>query len=265
MSNHALPGRLPHTDEPAPGTSPHLDPVPVMAGSQLRERIIAAATRLLHEDGADAVTTRAVASAAGVQAPAIYRLFGDKDGLLQAVAQQVFATYVAGKAAGGQTNDPVADLHVGWNTHVGFGLANPALYAILSTSRHGTPSPAAITGIEMLRRRVERVAVAGRLRVPVHRAALMIHAAAAGTVIALLAMPTEDRDPGLGDAVYDAVMRSVFTDHDADPGEDAAYNAAITLHSSLPALTGLTNAERTMMAEWLERIITRDEGTDATS
>jgi AcrR family transcriptional regulator len=230
--------------------------------NQLRERIIAAATGLLQQGGADAVTTRAVAAKASVQAPTIYRLFGDKDGLMEAVAQNVFATYVAGKAASSQTEDPVADLRVGWNTHMGFGLANPALFALLSTARHGTPSPAAVTGFEILHSRVERVAAAGRLRVPVHRAVEMIHAAGIGTVLALLAMSPEDRDPGLGDAVYNALIRSIITDHAAEVDDDAVTNAAITLHSNLPALTGLTNAERTLMAEWLKRIINRDRGTD---
>lgn len=230
--------------------------------NQLRERIIAAATGLLQQGGADAVTTRAVAAKASVQAPTIYRLFGDKDGLMEAVAQNVFATYVAGKAASSQTEDPVADLRVGWNTHMGFGLANPALFALLSTAWHGTPSPAAVTGFEILHSRVERVAAAGRLHVPVHRAVEMIHAASIGTVLALLAMSPEDRDPGLGDAVYDALIRSIITDHAARVDDDAVTNAAITLHSNLPALTGLTKAERTLMAEWLERIITRDGGTD---
>ncbi|HLR84941.1 MAG TPA: helix-turn-helix domain-containing protein, partial [Nocardioidaceae bacterium] len=44
---------------------------------QTRQRVIEAAIELLARDGRDAVTTRAVADAAGVQAPAIYRLFGD--------------------------------------------------------------------------------------------------------------------------------------------------------------------------------------------
>lgn len=228
------------------------------ARNQIRERIVAAATRLLQEGGVDAVTTRAVAAEAGVQPPTIYRLFGDKDGLLDAVARHVFATYVADKAASGQTEDPVADLRAGWNTHMGFGLANPALFGLLSTARHGTLSPAAVAGKEILRGRVERVATAGRLRLPVLRAVEMIHAAGTGTVLALLAMSPEDRDPGLGDAVYDAVMRSIITDHVAPPDDDAANDAAITLHSNLPELTVLTSAERTLMAEWLTRIINHD-------
>ena len=225
---------------------------------QIRERIVAAGTRLLQEHGADAVTTRAVAAEAGVQAPAIYRLFGDKDGLLRAVGQQVFATYVAGKATGEQTGDPVADLRDGWNTHLGFGLANPALFAVVSTGRPGAPSPAAVAGIEILRRRVERIAAAGRLRVPVRRAVEMIHAAGTGTVLALLAMAPEDRDAGLGDAIYDSLMRTILTDDAARPDDDATTAAAITLQSTLPGLTELTDAERTLMAEWLQRVIDRD-------
>lgn len=235
------------------------------ARDQVGERIVAAATELLHQEGAEAVTTRAVADRAGVQPPTIYRLFGDKDGLLVAVAQRLFAEYVAGKAASGQTDDPVADLRRGWDTHLAFALANPALFALLSTARHGAASPAALTGIEILHGRVERIAAAGRLGVPVPRAVEMIHAAGLGTILALLAKSPEDRDPGLGDAVYDTLMRSILADYAAGPDDDATTSAAITLHSNLPALTGLTNAERTMMAEWLKRIIDRDRDTNAHS
>jgi len=61
----------------------------------MRARIIDAAARLLQEQGPTAVTTHGVAQAAGVQAPAIYRLFGDKNGLPEAVAEHVMATYVS--------------------------------------------------------------------------------------------------------------------------------------------------------------------------
>ena len=39
-----------------------------------------------------------MAEAAGVQPPTLYRLFGDKDGLIDAVAEHVMATYVAAKS-----------------------------------------------------------------------------------------------------------------------------------------------------------------------
>jgi len=90
-----------------------------------RERIVETAAELLARGGREAVTTRAVATAAGVQPPTIYRLFGDKVGLLDAVTEHGFRAYLADK--GVASADPVADLRSGWDLHVGFGLANPAV------------------------------------------------------------------------------------------------------------------------------------------
>src|SRR3954447_461797 len=103
-----------------------------------RSAIIDAAARLLGEQGAAALTTRGVAEAAGVQAPTIYRLFGDKDGLIDAVAEHVMATYVAEKTAVADAEaraegDPVVDLRSAWQMHVEFGLANAQLYVLLNT------------------------------------------------------------------------------------------------------------------------------------
>jgi AcrR family transcriptional regulator len=115
---------------------------------EVRLGIVTAASRLLREEGANAVTTRAVAQAAGVQAPTIYRLFGDKNGLIDAVAEHVMATYVAAKSAVVQAaeGDPVADLRFGWRVHIEFGLANPELYALIAGRGTGGPSPRTATG-----------------------------------------------------------------------------------------------------------------------
>jgi AcrR family transcriptional regulator len=126
---------------------------------ETRENLVEVAARLLSEQGAAAVTTRAVALAAGVQAPAIYRLFGDKDGLLDAVAEHVLAGYVAGKALAADTDDPIADLRAAWDTHVGFGLANRALLRLPADPGRGGRSAASAAGVEVLRNRVRRVAV----------------------------------------------------------------------------------------------------------
>src|SRR3954464_3555278 len=103
--------------------------------SDTRSRIVDVAARLLQEGGPAAVTTRSVALAAGVQAPAIYRLFGDKDGLLDAVAEQGFASYVAQKPPVDTDDDPVEGLRAGWNLHVGFGVANAALFRLMHTAK----------------------------------------------------------------------------------------------------------------------------------
>ncbi|MFC4120420.1 TetR/AcrR family transcriptional regulator [Nonomuraea zeae] len=223
---------------------------------ETRANLVKVAARLLHEQGPAAVTTRAVAQAAGVQAPTIYRLFGDKDGLLDAVAEHVLAAYVAGKASAADDGDPVADLRAGWDTHIGFGLANAALFGLLTDPGRGGRSPATAAGLEVLRARVHRVAATGRLRVTERRAVELIHAAGTGVVLTLLATPPEDQDPGLADAMYDAVMRAVLIDAPPSvpaPGDDGTTAAAVAFRTVVPKLPALTDAERGLMSEWLER------------
>ena len=206
-----------------------------------------------------AVTTRGVAQAAGVQAPTIYRLFGDKDGLLDAVAEHVMATYVAAKSAIAESSsavgaDPVADLRAGWETHIDFGLANPALFRLLHDPGRATPSPAATTGLEVLRSRVHRVAEAGRLRVGERRAVELIHAAGTGTVLALLANPPDRRDLQLADAMYEAVTGAILTQVPTTERTDP-ISTAVAFRALAPRLPVLSEAERAVMSEWLDRAI----------
>ena len=209
----------------------------VKSRSETRAHIVEIAARLLDGEGAAALTIRAVAQAAGLQAPALYRFFEDKDALLDAVAEHVFTTYVAGKAVD-EDGDPVADLRAGWDAHIGFGLANAALFGLLVTP--GRPSPAGEAGLAVLRARVHRIAEAGRLRIPEPLAAELVHAAGTGAVLTLLARPPADRDLGLAEAMYEAVLARILTDAPAPP--DAS-----------PDLSKLTGAERALLAEWLDR------------
>jgi hypothetical protein len=155
------------------------------------------------------------------------------------------------------SDDPLADLRPAWQVHVEFGLSNPELYTLLSTRGPGHPSPATDVGIEVLRRRVRRLAAAGLLRVPEEGAVLTIHAAGTGTVLALLlGMPERRRDLGLSDAMFEAVTASILVTAPANP--DATVDSvAIALAALLPELPRPTDAERTLMAEWLARSLGR--------
>lgn len=219
----------------------------------VRLRLIRVASSLLADKGTAAVTTRAVAQAAGMQAPAIYRLFGDKDGLLEAVAEHVMDGYVAEKSAHVAATEtaPVEDLRAGWVSHVEFGLANPALFRFLHDPERA-PSPATEAGLEVLRTRVRRVAAAGRLRVSEARAVAMVHAAGTGAVTTLLAVPAADRDPGLADALWDAVSRAILTD--AAPVEEGSARA-VAFRATAAELPGLSDAEKSLLEEWLQRSI----------
>ena len=219
---------------------------------ETRTNLVEVAARLLREQGAAAITTRGVAQAAGLQAPTIYRLFGDKEGLLDAVAEYVLASYVADKALVEDSGDPVADLRAGWETHVGFGLANPALFSLLTDPGRGPRSRARAAGAEVLGARVHRVAAIGRLRVTERRAVELIRAAGTGAVLTLLSMPPEDRDPGLADAIYDAVIQLILTDMPAF-ADDKTTSAAVAFLTVVPHLPMLSEAERGLLAEWLDR------------
>ncbi len=227
--------------------------------SDTRSRIVDVAARLLQEGGPAAVTTRGVAEAAGVQAPAIYRLFGDKDGLLDAVAEHVIATQVSSKAAVVQAAsvggvDPLDDLRSGWEAQIAFGVANPGLFRLLSDPERVVNSPAAQAGRRVLESRVHRVAAAGRLRVSERRAVDVIQAAGIGTILTLLSTPVEQRDPGLADTVFEAVLAQVLTDA-PQPEQLGPMAIAVAFRAIAPGFDVLSDGEQRLLAEWLDRIV----------
>lgn len=216
-----------------------------------------AAARLLAEGGREAVSTRAVAAAAGVQAPTIYRQFGDMRGLLDEVASFGFSVYLRDKTTRERAEDPVEDLRRGWDLHVGFGLANPAFYTLM----YGDPRPraeptAALEAAEILRDLVRRVAEAGRLRVGEERAAQMIHAAGMGVVLSLIAAEPGDRDLALSEATREVILAAVTTDAapDTETGRDLASSRAVALKAVLPETAAFTPPERALLSDWLDRL-----------
>ncbi|MET7637284.1 TetR/AcrR family transcriptional regulator [Streptomyces sp. NPDC005438] len=236
---------MPETHTPPATRGEHPDP---------RTRIIAAATELLAHHGPEGVTTRAVAAAAGVQAPAIYRLFGDKGGLLDAVAEHGLTVYLSDRRTQHPDPDPVEDLRLGWDTHIEFGLAHPALYSLMyGHPRPGVHSPAEEAAEAHLARRVHRLAASGHLRVNERLATDLVRASGRGTVLTLLAMPEEERDQGLAESAREAMINAITTE--APAWEDPSpASAATALRATLPEATALTPNERGLLAEWLDRL-----------
>ncbi|GAA5177308.1 TetR/AcrR family transcriptional regulator [Rugosimonospora acidiphila] len=195
-----------------------------------RQRILDAAASLLAESGSEALSTRAVAAAANIQAPTLYRIFGDKQGLIEAVTAYGFERYLADKQAQAPTGDPVEDLRRGWDLHVEFALTHPDFYALMYGSvrpGHQPAVPREATGL--LVAMLERVAHAGRLRVPVATAAQMTGAASVGVALALIARPEQERDPALSARVREAMLDAILTDpHPARDGAGPARDGADT-------------------------------------
>jgi AcrR family transcriptional regulator len=226
-----------------------------MTPATTRSRIVDAASALLREGGREAVSTRAVSALAGVQAPAIYRIFKDKKGLLDAVASEGFESYLRSKNAMRTSDDPVEDLRRGWDLHVGFGVSQPAFYTLIyGEPRPGEESPAAAEAARVLAGQVRRIAAAGRLRTTEERAARLIHAAGSGVVFTLIALPPTQRDPELSTLARESVIATVTTEKPPAGVDDGVAGNATMLRAALPGLSALTDGERGLLGELLDRI-----------
>jgi AcrR family transcriptional regulator len=226
-----------------------------------RTRILEAATKLLAESPSGDVSTRAVCEAAGVAAPALYRLFGDKEGLLSAVVDNAFEKYLAVKRAATPSEDPVRDLRDGWDSHVAFARANPSSYRLMHSPVVGTPPPAAAEAYRLLTEVLERCAAAGRLKVSTELAGQMIMTANVGVALLTISQPDIYKDQQLSRRVRDAVHAAVLaeprasehpgTDDQAEMNRTAAGLAALLRRS--PA-ESLSPGEATLLQEWLARL-----------
>jgi AcrR family transcriptional regulator len=224
-----------------------------------RRLILEVAAGLLERDGARAVSTRSVAAAAGIRAASLYQLFGDKDGLLAALAVHAFDLYLAGKHSLVPTDDPVADMRRGWDIHVDFGLRHPALYLLMyGTDRPGRRPPAADEAHELLLKFFDRVAAAGRLRVPPVLAAQLCLAAVTGVTLSLIGTPVDGRDPEVATRMRDTLIASFTTDPPSAPDAHGLAARALALDAALkvadePVLP-LRPTETALLRDWLDRL-----------
>jgi hypothetical protein len=87
----------------------------------------------------------------------------------------------------------------------------------------------------------------------------LIEAAAIGTIQTLLATSPDDRDPGIATSMCDAVLGQILTNAPTRASADSDTIAtAITLRAIAPRLDALTQTERRMLIEWLDRVIDHD-------
>lgn len=220
-----------------------------------RSVILDRAVELLSVSETGDVSTRAVCEAAGVGQPVLYRMFGDKDGLLAAVADRVWEQYLAPKRAAAVSDDPVRDLRDGWDNHVAFALANPHAYRLVFASSLSSRPAAAGEAMTLLRGVLERVAAQGRLRLEVGEAARIVMAANSGIALSLILRPGQYPDLSASTQMREATLRAILTEDVPDAGQ-AQRVAATTLLAGLTDAAVFTSAEAALLAEWLERIRT---------
>ncbi|MGI6877449.1 TetR/AcrR family transcriptional regulator [Microbacterium sp. gxy059] len=221
------------------------------AGSDTRERLIAAAADLIAAAPGEDFSLRAVCDAVGVKMPTLYHFFGSKQGLIDAVIEHGFDLYLGQKATMESSGDPVQDIRAGWDAHVSFGLSNPGFYSLMYGNVRPGYSPAAQSRpSEILRGLAARAAAQGRLVVPPDQAAAHVLVTNIGVTLRqiILAQP----DPTLSAAVREGTIAAI-TGTDARPANSLA--TAIEVAASQPEVLGQTQTQ--LLIEWLTKLATQ--------
>jgi AcrR family transcriptional regulator len=222
--------------------------------------MLEAAEELLNASPDRDIATRAVCEAVGVGAPVLYRLFGDKNGLLSALVDYGFDRYLATKRGAAPSADPVVDLRNGWDTHVEFAKAHPAVYRLMFSPSFTTVPSAAQEAMRLLREVLDRCAAAGALRVGTDEAAQMIMSANIGVALNLVTQPENYPAPELSRQVRDAVHAAVLVPGgggaaQADGDEGSLVVAALQLAAILRNRpTELGDPETALLLHWLDTL-----------
>jgi AcrR family transcriptional regulator len=180
-----------------------------------RETLVAAALKVLEQEGEAQFSTRAVCAIANVTAPTLYHHFGNADGLLSAAMTEAFAQFLQSKKAAVQSPDPETALRQGWDNFVRFAAARPRLYAaMMGRVLKGGHIPAAEQGFAQLKGSIEAIAAESRLDVTVEAAVDLVWASA--TAAALLHLTAQLRkttrpDPTVIDSLRDQAMQALLT------------------------------------------------------
>lgn len=221
-----------------------------------RQLILDSTALLLERVGAEAMSIRDVCQAAGVTTPTVYHHFGDKRGLLGAVAAEGFERYLSAKRSRTPAADPLEDMRAAWDNHIGFGLDHPAFYRLMYGIPDTEESPAAREAHRMLLGLLERLAEAGRLRLPPEEAATMIRTAAVGTTLTLISSPDAPGAKELAERMREAVFAALFSQDEPPSGKSAVRELARTLLASLSARSTreLTPGESGILLELLHKL-----------
>jgi len=230
-----------------------------------RTRILTAAAELLARSSEADLSTRAVCEAAGVAAPALYRQFGDKEGLLSAVVDVGFEQFLASKRAAPISDDPAEQIRAGWDNHVQFAIENPNYYRLMWSPGLATPPAAAAEAHQTLLDVMERAAAAGQLRMSAETAAQVVMAACSGAALSIISRPEQYGDGAFSARLREAVIVAVVAPLEAAPRKRRARESEATSDVATTAATllgrlgtestaTLTEAEQALLAQWLKSL-----------
>lgn len=222
----------------------------------LRSALLRAAEEQLVAAPDGDIATRAVCEAVGVTQPVLYRVFSDKRGLLDALADVGLERYAARKAELEVSDDPSADLRRGWDDHLAFAREHAALYRLMFAPRPWASSSARDGVTALLERTLTRCAAAGMLRVDVKVAATMLLAANVGLALDGMSANRQDDSDEVADTLRDAVLSAVLVQPPSPEHGDVDAASRHQLRARLEAgrSSPLLPEESALMRVWLDRL-----------
>ncbi|MGI9117481.1 MAG: TetR/AcrR family transcriptional regulator [Gaiellales bacterium] len=206
-----------------------------------RERIIAAARELVHDGGAGRLTMRRLGTALGVDPTAVYRHFANKDEILLALGEQLFADALADYAETASWRDDLSTLY---RRGVQVYAQNPAIAEILA--RLTEELPVLQDGSEHIVRCLRRAGIADADLALMHHAVL--DALVGAGFVAAVSVPHYDA------ATRDRLRRAYKS---ADP---ATHAAVVPIADDLFPDSGLI--ADTLLTTLLDGIEARAERTN---
>ncbi|EIL97364.1 TetR/AcrR family transcriptional regulator [Rhodanobacter sp. 115] len=144
-----------------------------------RTALLAAALKVLEDEGEAHFSTRAVCALANVTAPTLYHHYGSADGLLSTALAEAFSQFLASKNAAVKSSDPITALREGWDDYVRFAAARPRLYAaMMSRVLLGAQITAAQQAFALLMEHMAAIEAQGLLALTAEAAADLMWASA---------------------------------------------------------------------------------------
>jgi AcrR family transcriptional regulator len=174
----------------------------------IREQLLRAALAIAVTDGVEAVSTRAVCAAVGVQAPTLYHHYGDRAGLISALVDRAFDEYFTQKDVGALDElEPATAIAAGWDAHVAFARTHPGLYPAMYPVA-GPQSPNLARSAALLRAGFDRLERDGVLAegISARLADAALRAALRGVAHMVAAAPENPDNPQVSSTVRDAVI-----------------------------------------------------------
>ena len=139
--------------------------------AELRSELVAAAHKLVQEEGYEGLTIRKLAKRVGYAPMSVYSYFADKQDILFALAEDAFET-LARRIEEHSADDPIEALQAVMTEYAAFGLGNPNEYrTVFMTEKTRLPEGRSYEDMEegnpamkVLISRVEACVVAGKLK-----------------------------------------------------------------------------------------------------